>query len=214
MSLNKYGLKTPFYALAPMANISTYPFALQCVRYGADLVWTPMVHTDTIINNWPEAKKILDFEPSSLNCHSGLIKNYNKLSRNPDSCIRRNDKENGIKNYLVQIVGSDPDKFIKSVKIIEKGLDPFGIDLNFGCPDKNIVKSGCGGAMLKNPARVVEIVKAVKNATRLPLSIKTRAGWDDLNQIYKLAPELEKAGIDMLTVHPRTVKQGFRGKAD
>jgi tRNA-dihydrouridine synthase len=51
----------PIYVLAPMANITTYPFASQCIKYGADLVWTPMVHTDTIINNWSEARKILDY---------------------------------------------------------------------------------------------------------------------------------------------------------
>lgn len=179
---NQYRIKTPFYALAPMANISIYPFASQCARFGADLVWTPMVHTDTIINNWPEAKKILDLAPLTY--------------------------------YVVQIVGSGPEKFVKSVKIIEKNLEPKGVDLNFGCPDKNIVKSGCGGALLKTTDQIVEIIKAVRKSTKLPISVKTRAGWDDMSQIYKLAPILEKAGINMLTVHPRTVKQGFQGKAD
>jgi tRNA-dihydrouridine synthase B len=180
--MNKYNLKRPFYALAPMANITTYPFASQAIEYGADLVWTPMVHTDTIINNWAEAEKALNFKE--------------------------------IKNYLVQIVGSEPEKFAESVRIIEANLSPLGIDLNFACPDKNIVKSGCGGALMQDNDKMVAIVKAVKVETDLPISVKTRAGWDNPEDIFKLAPKLWESGISLLTVHPRTVKSGFVGSAD
>lgn len=176
-------LKKPFYALAPMANISTYPFASQCSACGADLMWTPMVHTDTIINNWPEAAKILDFKD--------------------------------IENYLIQLVGSEPERFDEAIKVIEEnGLKPIGYDLNAGCPDKNIVKSGCGGCLMKDPDRIIAIVEAMKAATKRPVSVKTRAGFDNLSDIYSLADRLEEEGIWLLTVHPRTVKQGYTGKAD
>lgn len=175
-------MNKPFFALAPMANITTYPFASQAVRFGADLVWTPMVHTDTILNNWPDAKKTLDFHE--------------------------------IKNYVVQIVGSDPQKFADSVILIEKHLKPCGIDLNFACPDKNIVKSGCGGALLQDTPLMLDIIKAVSGVTKLPVSVKTRSGWDNPEQIIALAPILWEQGISLLTVHPRTVKQGFSGEAD
>lgn len=165
-----------------MANITTYPFASQAAKYGADLSWTPMVHTDTIINNWPGAKKILDFHE--------------------------------IDNYLVQIVGSKPERFAESVKIIEKELNPLGIDLNFACPDKNIVKSGCGGALMQDPERMFAIIKAAKAATNLPISVKTRAGWDNYDQICPLTCDFKELGVEMVTVHPRTVKQAFSGKAD
>lgn len=165
-----------------MANITTYPFASQAVKYGADLVWTPMVHTDTIINNWVEAEKILNFHE--------------------------------IKNYLVQIIGSEPENFVKSVEIIEKKLKPLGIDLNFACPDKNIVKSGCGGFLLKQPENIIHIINAVKKNTDLPVSIKTRLGWENKKEIFDIVPLFLKAKIDLLTVHGRTVKQGFKGKAD
>lgn len=182
MNRNKYGLKIPFFALAPMANISTYPFASQCAKFGADLVFSPMIFSDAIIHNPEEILKIADLH--------------------------------GIKNYIIQILGYDPKNIVKAVEIIEKGLNPFGIDLNFGCPDKNVVKSGCGGAMLKDTKRLLSIVKAVRSTLKLPLSVKTRSGYDNSNQIFNLAKTLEKEGIDMLTVHPRTVKQGFRGRAD
>jgi nifR3 family TIM-barrel protein len=179
--MNKYKIKTPFYALAPMANITTYPFASQAARFGADLVWTPMVHTDTIINNWPEAEKILNFKE--------------------------------IPNFLVQIVGSDPEKFASSVKIIEKNLKPLGIDLNMACPDKNIVKSGCGGSLMQKPEQMFAIVKAVKEATNLPVSVKTRVGFKNNDEIFELAPKMKELGIDMITIHGRTVKQAFTGEA-
>lgn len=174
--------KTPFWALAPMANITTYPFASQCSKYGADLVWTPMVHTDTIVHNWPEAEKILDFKDL---------------------------------RYVIQLVGSEPRMFTKAIEIIlEHGLKPLSFDLNAGCPDKNIVKSGCGGALLKNPDRIMDIIGAMRSATEIPISVKTRAGFDNLTDIYDLMPRLVNLGISMITIHPRTVKQGYAGFAD
>ncbi len=176
-------IKTPLFVLAPMANITTYPFASQCTDFGADLVWTPMVHTDTIINNWNEAEKILNFKK--------------------------------ITNYIIQLVGSEPGKFEEAIKIIKKNnLNPLGFDINTGCPDKNILKSGCGGSLLKNPNLILDIVKSAQKATTLPISVKTRAGYDNHNDIYELAPRLIDLGISILTIHPRTVRQGYAGSAD
>lgn len=175
--------KKPFWVLAPMANITTYPFSSQCIDFGADLVWTPMVHTDTILNNWTEANKILNFQ--------------------------------NIDNYIIQIVGSDPEKFSAAIKTIEeKGLSHVGYDVNTGCPDKNILKSGCGGALLKDTGTIIKIVKSAKMSTNLPISVKTRAGYDNYEDIYKLVPELISAGVSMITIHPRTVRQGYTGSAD
>lgn len=210
--MNKYKINTPFYTLAPMANISTYPFASQCVNFGADLVFSPMIFSDAIIHNPEETLKIAD-----LGCHpklacSEFIESDSESIEIPDRV--RNDKREGIKNYIVQIFGYDPENIAKAIKVVEKNLNPIGIDLNFGCPDKNVVKSGCGGAMLKDTKKLTKIVKAARNATSLPISVKTRSGWESSDEIFKLLSKLEKAGIDMLTVHPRTVKQGFREKAD
>lgn len=166
-----------------------------------------MVHTDTIINNWPEAEKILNFGTSG--CHSREGGN----PWIPGSSPRMTSKKD-IKSYIVQIIGQDPDKVAKSIQIIEKNLKPMGIDLNFACPDKNILKSGCGGALLTRPNEIIQIVKRAKKATKLPISVKTRAGWDNYDDIFDLASKLQKAGVDMLTVHPRTVKQAFGGNAD
>lgn len=180
--MDKYNLKIPFFALAPMANITTYPFASQAIEYGADLVWTPMVHTDTILNNWPEAEKVLNFKD--------------------------------IHNYLAQIVGSEPDKFAEAVKIVEKNTSPLGIDLNFACPDKNIVKSGCGGALMTEPVKMYAIIRAVKEVTNLPISVKTRAGFERPDEVLEIIAHFEKLGVVMVTIHPRTVRQKFTGEAN
>jgi len=67
---------------------------------------------------------------------------------------------------------------------------------------------------MKRPEEIVKIVMAAKSTTKLPISVKTRAGWDNYKDIYDLALELEKTGLDMLIIHPRTVKQSFTGSAD
>lgn len=210
---------TPFFALAPMANITTYPFASQCVKYGADIVWTPMVHTDTVLNNWDETHKIIDFEHPS--CHFDqtecLPASGGEKTAGKNRSLGKLETTNmeGVSNYIIQLVGSEPEKFAESIKIIEKhGLRPFSFDINAGCPDKNIVKSGCGGALLKTPELIIDIIKACQKATKIPISVKTRAGYDNLTDILDLAPYLTKAGVSMITVHPRTVKQGYTGSAD
>lgn len=176
-------IKTPFFALAPMANISNYPFASHCAQFGADLVWTPMVHTDTILNNWDEAARIIDFKE--------------------------------VKNYVIQIVGSDPEKVGQAIEtIMQKGLKPIAFDINCGCPDKSILKSGCGGFLLKNPDQIAKIAESAIAATELPVSIKTRAGYDNLTDIYELSQRLATAGVSMLTIHPRKVTAGYAGEAD
>lgn len=182
MLLKDYkNLKTPFFALAPMAGISTYPFASQCFEFGADIVWSPMIHTDAVIHNPKESLKAI------------------------------NQKD--IKNYIVQIVGSEPQNFIKAVRIIAKNLNPLGIDINAGCPDKNIVKSGCGGALMKNPDLIVKVIKAIRESTDLPISIKTRAGYDNYIDIFDIAKKINGI-VSLLVVHPRKVTEMYRNKAD
>lgn len=179
--MNKYDLPEPFFGLAPMANITTYPFASQVVEFGADLVWTPMVHSEALIHNPSDTLKIVDFKE--------------------------------IKNYVVQIIGSDVSSITKAISIVTENLDPKGIDLNFACPDKNILKSGCGGFLMQNPQLIIDILKAARETTKLPLSVKTRAGWTDPNEIFSIAEQIAEL-VDMLTVHPRVVKQGFTGSAN
>lgn len=115
-----------------------------------------------------------------------------------------------------QIFGSDKDSFVEAAKIVEEKMHPDIIDINMGCPvPKVAVKSQAGAALLKNPDKIYEIVKAVKDAVSVPVTVKIRSGWDSnsINAI-EVAKICEKAGASAITVHPRTRSQGYSGKAN
>lgn len=113
---------------------------------------------------------------------------------------------------VAQIFGAKPEQFIKATQHIKK-LGFSGIDINMGCPDKNIVKQGAGSALIKNPRLATEIIQVVKaHAGRLPVSVKTRLGFlavdlDWLKAVLQAQPAA-------LTIHGRTKKQMYAGKAD
>lgn len=115
--------------------------------------------------------------------------------------------------YIVQIFGNDPQMMAAAAQYIEKNVKPDGIDINMGCPAKKVVSGGRGSALLKDFELAIEVVRAVRKATTLPLSVKTRLGWDEFD-IQIFVQDLEKAGVDAITVHGRTKSQGFKGEAD
>jgi len=113
-----------------------------------------------------------------------------------------------------QLFGSDPEILAEGARIIES-YEPDFIDLNFGCPTPKIVRNGDGGALMRNPALCGEIFRKVSTAVSCPVTVKIRTGWDE-NSIN--APEIallaEENGVKVVTVHGRTVKQGYQGEAD
>lgn len=115
-----------------------------------------------------------------------------------------------------QIFGSDKDSFVIAAKKVMEIMKPDIIDINMGCPvPKVAVKSQAGSALLKNPEKIEEIVKAVVEAVEVPVTVKIRSGWDQnsINAV-EVAKVIEKAGASAITVHPRTRSQGYSGKAD
>ena len=115
-----------------------------------------------------------------------------------------------------QIFGSDKESFVKAAKIIEETMHPDNIDINMGCPvPKVAVRAQAGSALLKDPEKIYEIVKAVKESVNVPVTVKIRSGWDknSINAV-EVAKTCEKAGASAIAVHPRTRSQGYSGKAD
>jgi nifR3 family TIM-barrel protein len=115
-----------------------------------------------------------------------------------------------------QIFGSDKSSFVYAAKYIEENMHPDIIDINMGCPvPKVAISSQAGSALLKNPDKVYEIVKAVKEAVSIPITVKIRSGWDSnsINAV-QIAKICEKAGASAITVHPRTRSQGYSGLSD
>ena len=118
------------------------------------------------------------------------------------------------KAYAVQIFSASAASAAGASKKIAE-LNPLFIDLNCGCPVPKIIKSGAGSALMRTPDKIGEIVKAVKEETGLPVTVKIRSGWDVSSINYLETAEIvQKAGAAMISLHPRTRSQGYSGKAD
>ena len=114
---------------------------------------------------------------------------------------------------ILQLFGKNIDHFKEAVKIAEEaGFD--GVDINMGCPARKVVGSMHGSALIKTPNMAFKIVETCVKNTKLPVSVKTRLGWEDDSTLDDFTKGLEASGAQMITIHGRTVKQGFTGKAD
>lgn len=114
----------------------------------------------------------------------------------------------------IQIYGHIPEALVEAAVRAEQAGPDF-IDINFGCPVNKIAKRGAGSGMMRFPDRMVEITKSVVDAVKLPVTVKTRLGWDDESKIIvNLAERLQDAGIEALTIHGRTRAQLYKGEAD
>jgi nifR3 family TIM-barrel protein len=116
--------------------------------------------------------------------------------------------------YSLQIFGGEPEAMARAA-VIGKEYGAQIIDINMGCPVKKVTRNGAGSALLCEPVRAAELVRAIREATGLPVTCKIRSGWDEHQRNYlQVAGELFNAGCAALAIHPRTRAQGYSGKAD
>ena len=171
--------------LAPMAGISNSSYRKIIKEMGAGLIFAEMVSDKAIMF---DNKKTIDL-------------------------LKMDDYERPIAQ---QIFGSDVDSFVSAAKRIEELMHPDIIDINMGCPVPKIaIRSQAGSALLKNPEKIGEIVKKVKNAVSVPVTVKIRSGWDEGSiNCVEVAKIIEKSGASAITLHARTRSQGYSGKAD
>jgi tRNA-dihydrouridine synthase B len=114
----------------------------------------------------------------------------------------------------IQLFGGDEEAMALSAKIVA-ATHPDIVDINFGCPVKKVVSKGAGAGVLKDIDLMIRLTKAVVNATSLPVTVKTRLGWDEASvNIEEVAERLQDAGIQALTIHGRTRAQMYKGDAD
>lgn len=136
------------------------------------------------------------------------------LVRNINSTTRKLSIDDRERPVAIQIYGREPDAMVEAAKIVEEA-QPDIIDINFGCPVKKVAAKGAGAGMLRNPEKMLAITKAVVDAVNIPVTVKTRLGWDCENKIItELAPRLQDCGIKALTIHGRTRSQMYTGDAD
>ncbi len=136
------------------------------------------------------------------------------LIRDVQSTVRKLTISDEERPVGIQIYGRDVDAMVEAAKIVEQA-GPDLIDLNFGCPVKKVAGKGAGAGMLQNIPRMLEITSKVVDAVKLPVTVKTRLGWDSNNLIItELAEQLQDCGIKALTIHGRTRAQMYTGDAD
>ena len=114
----------------------------------------------------------------------------------------------------IQIFGHDIESMIQSTQIIEK-TNPDIIDINFGCPVKKVTCKGAGAGMLQDIPKLIKMTEAIVKATNLPVTVKTRLGWDDDSKfVVSTAEKLQDVGVEAISIHGRTRKQLYKGDAD
>ncbi len=188
-------LPTPFFVLAPMADVTDAPFRQMIAKYsahirsdgsvgGPDVMWTEFVSADGLIRATPEGKQKL---------LADLI--YTEAER----------------PIVAQLFSSNEEHMEQAARLcLELGFD--GVDINMGCPDKSIEKQGCGSAMIKNPDLAVKIIEAAKRGAKsaevggIPVSVKTRLGYNK-DQLEEWLPRLLATNLAAITVHTRTRKE-------
>lgn len=136
-----------------------------------------------------------------------LIRYVNKTTEKLTIC----DEERPV---AIQIYGREVGPMVDAARIVEEA-NPNILDINFGCPVKKVAGKGAGSGMLQNVPKMLEITRAVVNAVKIPVTVKTRLGWDaDHKIIVELAEQLQDCGIAALTIHGRTRAQMYSGEAD
>ncbi len=181
-----HSLKRPFFVLAPMADVTDAAFRRIIARYGKpDVLWTEFVSADGLYHT-RERAHIPDAENQLM-----LDLTYTEEER----------------PIIAQLFSSKPDMLEYGAHLVaELGFD--GVDINMGCPDKSIEKQCAGAALMKDPARARELIRAAKRGTggKIPVSVKTRVGYNSV-ELDTWLPELLKEEPTAITLHARTRKE-------
>lgn len=171
--------------LAPMEDVTDIGFRRLCKRFGASMVYTEFVSAEALV-------------------------------RDVKTTVRKLQISDDERPVGIQIYGRDIDAMVEAAQIVEQA-GPDVIDLNFGCPVKKVAGKGAGAGMLQkeNLPKLLEITRRVVDAVKVPVTVKTRLGWNhDQLIITTLAEQLQDCGIQALTIHGRTRSQMYTGNAD
>jgi len=190
-----------------MSKRKSRPFALEPAQWAAPFFLAPVAgYSDA-------AFRAICSEMGASLCYTEMVSSE-ALVRGHKKTKELLDKDLLETRYAIQLFGANPSTLAKAVELVSL-YAPAVIDLNCGCPVPKIIKAGAGSALLTNPKRIGEIVRAMKGATSIPISVKLRTGWDSASINYlECAAEAIEAGACAITLHGRTRAQGYSGKAD
>ena len=179
----------PILTLAPMAGVGNWVYRLICARLGAQIVGVEFINCRTIGTASRKSEWQLDFSDAAL---------Y---------------KETGISLLAAQIYGNDIDLIAAGAREFERRGAQI-VDINFGCSVPQILRRGSGAAYLRDLDRLYEAVYATVQAVDVPVTVKTRIGWDDDDiNILEVVHRCEEAGAQAIAIHARTVVQKYKGSA-
>jgi tRNA-dihydrouridine synthase B len=187
MKLDWKSLSQPIIALSPMADMTDSAFCRVVKEVTGEQEY-PIVFREMVSSE-------------------AVVRGNNKT-------LDMTDIHPGERPLVQQLFGSDPATMAEAARIIAEQHQPEGFDVNMGCPVYKIVHNFNGAALMKEPELATKIVKAMKAAIDVPLSVKIRLGWSDPTECLTFAKVLEDAGVDLLTIHGRTKAQGYSGVAD
>lgn len=185
MKLDWRNLPRPIVALSPMADMTDSPFC----------------------------RIVRELSPPGVIVFREMV-SAEAVVRGNNKTLDMTDIHAGERPLVQQLFGSDPAMMAEAARTIAAKHHPEGFDINMGCPVYKIVHNFNGCALMQEPARAADIVRQMKAAIDVPLSVKIRLGWEDPNDCVAFAKVLEDAGADLLTVHGRTKAQGYAGIAD
>lgn len=185
MNIGSLKLANP-YILAPMEGVNCASFRVLCKRRGASLVFTDVIDADEF---------------------AFYVKN-NSIEEAVARYINPQKEEMPL---AVQLAGAKIDNLAVSVEVIQKYASV--IDFNIGCPLKDVLAKKAGAYLMKHPEQLYKILRVLRQQVKIPLTLKMRSGWDEENAL-EICKEAEAIGIDAVTIHPRTLKQGYQGDAN
>lgn len=193
-------LPKPFFAMAPMADVTDVAFrALVANRGKPDIFWTEFVSADGLHALTGTAEK------SSAQAARPIQHDFSTVPARANPLLRDLQFTEDQRPIVAQIFSNKPEMIAYATKLVAKlGFD--GVDINMGCPDRSIEKQGAGAAMIKNPHLAVEIIHAAQSASRLPVSVKTRVGYNK-EILDEWLPALLSANPSAITLHLRTRKE-------
>lgn len=184
MSFSWSNIPRPIVALAPMAGVTDSSYRQFIKKIAPDV----MVYTEFL---------------STDAIHFGAKRTFKMLEFDP--ALER--------PFIVQIFGAEPEHFLTACKIIEQ-LGADGIDINMGCPAAKVVSSCHGSALIREPELAAELVASAKKVVNIPVSVKTRLGWETHETLIPFCQKLVEAGADALAIHGRTYHEKFTGSAN
>ncbi|RMH63706.1 MAG: tRNA dihydrouridine synthase DusB [Calditrichaeota bacterium] len=182
ITYGNYSIDKGLY-LAPMEDVSDYPFRMICKKLGVDVVYSEFISSEALIRDAEKAFKKMTIKP----------------------------EEHPIG---IQIYGNRIEAMVEAAQIAEEKGPDF-IDINFGCPVKKVALKGAGSGLLRDVPKMIAMCEAVVRSVDLPVTAKTRLGWDDTSiEIVDIARQMEAVGIEALALHGRTRTQGYKGFAN